>query len=159
MEIYVKKSQINKNLDTIVNEIIEIAKDKASKGIIDFTYPKQKGYGISIATIISRVEEVTNDSVYGGFGPDVIKFSIREIDDTKEIEDDTKVVEKDPDLTLLEHAFINQLEYDINGCDFGAISELIEILLLNPKTKESIINYLSYDEKERLLEGKTNCRY
>jgi len=152
MEIYVKKSQINKNLDTIVNEIIEIAKDKASKGIIDFTYPKQKGYGISIATIISRVEEVTNDSVYGGFGPDVIKFSIREIDDTK-------VDEKDPDLTLLEHAFINQLEYDINGCDFGAISELIEILLLNPKTKESIINYLSYDEKERLLEGKTNCRY
>ena len=152
MEIYVKKSQINKNLDTIVNEIIEIAKDKASKGIIDFTYPKQKGYGISIATIISRVEEVTNDSVYGGFGPDVIKFSIREIDDTK-------VDEKDPDLTLLEHAFINQLEEDYNSCDFGAISELIEILLLNPKTKESIINYLSYDEKERLLEGKTNCRY
>jgi len=159
MEIYVKKSQINKNLDTIVNEIIEIAKDKASKGIIDFTYPKQNEYGISIATIISRVGEVTNNSVYGGFGPDGIKFSIREIDDTKESEDDTKVDEKYSDLTLLEHAFINQFEDDYHSCDFGAISKLIEILLLNPKTKESIINYLSDDEKERLLEGKTYCRY
>ena len=60
---------------------------------------------------------------------------------------------------LLEHAFINQLETDLDSQDYDAMSEMIQLLIKNEDNKKIIIEYLSDTAKENWLEGRTNCRF
>ena len=60
---------------------------------------------------------------------------------------------------LLEHAIINQLEFDFNLQDYTALSELIQRLIFLEPARKLLIAYLSDTEKEQWLEKKTNTRY
>ena len=60
---------------------------------------------------------------------------------------------------LLEHAFINQFQTDIENKEYEPISLFISLLLKSDKNKELIIGYLSDSGRENWIEGKTSVRY
>tara|TARA_R100000278_G_C5340442_1_gene118079 strand:- start:67 stop:324 length:258 start_codon:yes stop_codon:yes gene_type:complete len=85
MKIQVNKNQRKINFKTHIGTIIKIAQQKAKEGLNSFSYPIPRNQGISHWEIISKVEEETEHSVYGGHKcvssePNAInvKFSIRD---------------------------------------------------------------------------------
>jgi len=60
---------------------------------------------------------------------------------------------------LLEQAFINQIERDMNDKDWSSLSELISNLIYLEPAKKLLVNYLSDEERERWIEGRTETRY
>lgn len=85
MKIQVNKNQQKINFKTHIGTIITIAQQKAKEGLNSFSYPIPRNQGISHWEIISKVEEETENSVYGGHKcvwpePSYIrvKFSIRD---------------------------------------------------------------------------------
>jgi len=62
-------------------------------------------------------------------------------------------------LNLLEHAFINQLEADLDDQEFEPISKMIQSLLKDEKNQKIIIEYLSDSAEKNWLEGETTIRY
>tara|TARA_R110001599_G_scaffold16070_1_gene66002 strand:+ start:829 stop:1071 length:243 start_codon:yes stop_codon:yes gene_type:complete len=80
MKIQVNKNQQEINFKKHVWSIIEIAKQKAEIGIERFYYPIPRNQGFSHWELIDKVEEKTEESVYGGYKcikDGQIKFSIR----------------------------------------------------------------------------------
>ena len=80
MKIQVNKNQQAINLKTHIGTIIEIAKQKASAGIGHFKYPIPIDAGISAFKLIDAIEDITEESVYGGarcISDGFIRFSIR----------------------------------------------------------------------------------
>ena len=80
MKIQVNKNQQEINFKKHVWCIIEIAKQKAEIGIERFYYPIPRNQGFSHWELIDKVEEKTEESVYGGYKcikDGQIKFSIR----------------------------------------------------------------------------------
>ena len=80
MKISINKNQQTINFKTHVWTIIEIAKQKAENGIERFYYPIPRNQGFSHWELIDKVEEKTEESVYGGYKcikDGQIKFSIR----------------------------------------------------------------------------------
>jgi len=81
MKIQVNKNAQTNNFGKHVWTIIEIAKQKAKSGYNSFSYPVPRNQGISSYDLIDRVENETEDSVYGGYKcikDGHINFSIRE---------------------------------------------------------------------------------
>jgi starvation-inducible outer membrane lipoprotein len=66
MRIQVNKNQQKINFKTHVGTIITIAEQQAKAGLTSFSYPIPRNQGISHWEIISKVEEETENSVYGG---------------------------------------------------------------------------------------------
>ena len=60
---------------------------------------------------------------------------------------------------LLEHEVINQLEADFDSQDYDAMSELLQLLMKDDKSKGILIEYLGDSAKENWVEGKTKTRY
>lgn len=80
MKIQVNKNQQEINFKKHLWCIIEIAKQKAEIGIESFYYPIPRNQGFSHWELIDKVEEKTEESVYGGYKcikDGQIKFSIR----------------------------------------------------------------------------------
>ncbi len=80
MKIQVNKNQQEINFKKHLWCIIEIAKQKAEIGIERFYYPIPRNQGFSHWELIDKVEEKTEESVYGGYKcikDGQIKFSIR----------------------------------------------------------------------------------
>lgn len=60
----------------------------------------------------------------------------------------------------LEHAFLNQIETDLDERDFDAFSEMFVTLITNcPDAEQIIHNYLSDTAQQNLKEGLTHKRY
>lgn len=81
MKIQVNKNQQAINFKTHVGTIIEIAKQKAKSGYNSFSYPIPRNQGINTYSLIEKVENETEDSVYGGYKcikDGYINFSIRD---------------------------------------------------------------------------------
>ena len=62
-------------------------------------------------------------------------------------------------LELLEHAVINQLESDFDDQDYDAMSEMIQFLLKSENSRHILIEYLSDEQREYWIQGKTKTRY
>lgn len=60
---------------------------------------------------------------------------------------------------MLEHAVINQLESDFEDQDYDAMSEMLQFLIKDEKSKKILIEYLGDTAKENWLEKRTNVRY
>tara|TARA_R110001606_G_scaffold382527_1_gene544374 strand:+ start:58 stop:303 length:246 start_codon:yes stop_codon:yes gene_type:complete len=79
MKIKVDKNQQQIEFKKHIWTIIEIAKQKAKNGIEHFKYPYPKGFGFSPHELIKEVENLTEESVYGGYKcicNGLIRFSI-----------------------------------------------------------------------------------
>lgn len=80
MKIKLNKNQQIINQKTHIWTIIQIAKEKAEKGIQHFKYPIPRNIGISALEIIDAVENETEETVYGGhkcISDGLIRFTIR----------------------------------------------------------------------------------
>jgi starvation-inducible outer membrane lipoprotein len=81
MKIQVNKNQQAINFKTHVGTIIMIAEQTAKQGMTAFKYPIPRDQGINYWTLISEVEEQTEQSVYVGqksVSDTHIKFTIRD---------------------------------------------------------------------------------
>lgn len=80
MRIEVNKNQQGINKRTHINTIITIANHKAEEGIDTFHYPIPRNIDMSAHELIDKIEEETEDSVYGGYkciSDGLIRFTIR----------------------------------------------------------------------------------
>ena len=83
MKIIVSKKAIDKNFKTKVDATIYMAKQCAEQGQTSFYMNIPSGSGYSKYDLISRVEELTEHTVYAGckaVSGESIKFSIAEED-------------------------------------------------------------------------------
>ena len=81
MKIIVSKKAIDKNFKTKVDATIYMAKQCAEQGQTSFYMNIPRGSGYSKYDLISRVEELTENTVYAGHravSGESIKFSIAE---------------------------------------------------------------------------------
>lgn len=77
MKIVVNKAALENNKKRHVQLIIDMAQDAAQKGMTAFYYPIPRNQGIDTMDLIDKVEDETEDSVYGKVSWGKIKFSIR----------------------------------------------------------------------------------
>ena len=81
MKIIVSKQSIDSNFKAKVDATIRMAKDCAKRGITSFYMNIPRGSGYSKYDLISRVEELTEKTVYEGHravSGESIRFSIAE---------------------------------------------------------------------------------
>lgn len=81
MKIIVSKQSIDSNFKAKVDATICMAKDCAKRGITSFYMNIPRGSGYSKYDLISRVEELTEKTVYAGHravSGESIRFSIAE---------------------------------------------------------------------------------
>lgn len=80
MKIKLNKNQQNIEFRKTVWSIIEIAKIKAENGREHFHYPIPRGFGFGSYQVIEEVEQITEQTVYAGYGSvkdGTIRFSIK----------------------------------------------------------------------------------
>lgn len=63
------------------------------------------------------------------------------------------------ELDQIEHAIINQIELDFESQDYDALSEMLQCLLQVKEAKKILINYLSDNLLEDVVEGRIKLRY
>ena len=80
MKIVVNKIALENNKKRHIQLILEKAKASAENGRTSFYYPIPRNQGIHTMDLIQKIEEETEESVYGGYKcirDGEIKFSIR----------------------------------------------------------------------------------
>lgn len=63
------------------------------------------------------------------------------------------------ELDQIEHAVLNQIESDFESQDYDALSEMLQCLLQVEDAKKILINYLSDNFLEDVVEGRIKLRY
>ena len=80
MKIVINKIALENNFRKHIRNIIDMAKASAENGRTSFYYPIPRNQGIDHWELIQKIEDKTEDSVYGGYKcirDGEIKFSIR----------------------------------------------------------------------------------